>query len=314
MKRIFENDTVLKILSLVIAILLWIYIIVLLDPAVEMTVSAVPVTFIDNSTLLNAGYIVSSDASYTVDVRIKGSRKLLSSLKQDQVNAYVDLSGCTGKGSYELPISVRLPNEELEVVNQSIYHAAVAVDNYITRQIETEANFTGELEEKYTLMEDSVRLSAEYVSVSGPEIEVKSIEKAVVDIDLTDVSSSVSNATGALRLVNSNGSDVSENRLTFDTETVRYSFNLLEQKTVKIVPLFANGIDSSNLTWSFPDTEQVTVIGDPDVIAPITQINTTPIQYSEAQITYHPRLDIPIDVSIVENIRTVVVEVRIKDD
>ena len=56
------------------------------------------------------------------------------------------------------------------MVDQSIYHAAVAVDNYITRQIETEANFTGELEEKYTLMEDSVRLSAEYVSVSGPEI------------------------------------------------------------------------------------------------------------------------------------------------
>ena len=51
MKDFFLKDSVLKIISLIIAILLWIYIIAVVDPAVTITVRDIPIRYTNQNVL-----------------------------------------------------------------------------------------------------------------------------------------------------------------------------------------------------------------------------------------------------------------------
>lgn len=51
MKKAFVNDNVLKGISVVVAIVIWLYIIIVLDPAVEVNVRDLPIQFVGEEQL-----------------------------------------------------------------------------------------------------------------------------------------------------------------------------------------------------------------------------------------------------------------------
>ena len=51
MKGFFEKDSFLKLLSFVIAVLLWFYIIAVVDPSVDVTIRDIPVRFTNQNLL-----------------------------------------------------------------------------------------------------------------------------------------------------------------------------------------------------------------------------------------------------------------------
>ena len=52
MKKMFASDNVLKVISIFIAIVIWIYIAIVMDPAIEITVRDLPIQFIGQEGLL----------------------------------------------------------------------------------------------------------------------------------------------------------------------------------------------------------------------------------------------------------------------
>ena len=63
MKKIFESDSFLKIASVAIAVLLWLYIIVVLDPAVEVEVRELPIQFVGQEQVVESGFSVVSESA-----------------------------------------------------------------------------------------------------------------------------------------------------------------------------------------------------------------------------------------------------------
>ena len=191
MKKLMENDIFLRVISIFIALLCWVYIVFITNPDIEVKITGVPVTLADHQTIKNEGYVVSNDINMTVDIKVKGTRQRLATLDRESIIAYVDLSDCVGKKTYELPINVKLPYEDLKLVNKSIQKVSVSVDNYITREFPVDYAYKGELKNKNYFIKET-KLLASKVSVSGPESIIKTVEKSTVIIDISGASDDIS--------------------------------------------------------------------------------------------------------------------------
>ena len=98
MKDFFLRDSVLKIISFVIALLLWIYIIAVVDPSVDVTVKDIPIRYTNQNMIEDKNLCLINDSKATVELKIRGSRKRIANIDNKNIYATVDLAtvGKTG--------------------------------------------------------------------------------------------------------------------------------------------------------------------------------------------------------------------------
>ena len=84
-----KNDTKLKILSVLLAIFMWTFVINSTNPTVNKTYRNIPVVIKNQDNLEKSGYtIVGNDESLTTNIKLKGTREKLVGLKTSNIYAY----------------------------------------------------------------------------------------------------------------------------------------------------------------------------------------------------------------------------------
>ncbi len=311
MKKLFSNDTFLKIFSIVAAILCWVWVVFITNPDLEVTITDIPLTLSDHQSIKSEGYIVSNEIDSTVDITLRGSRKMLASVNKDNVIAYVDLSGCTSKASYKLPVTIKLPYDELKIVSKSVYNVSVSVDKIMSRNFEIETVFSGSpRKDSYSV--NSTELKTDVVKVVGPEELVKTIEKACVTIDVNGVTKDVSGDADVL-LYNSNDSVISSSAITLSESKISYICEIYMRKTLNVNPSVSG---DSSVKATVTDHPTITLVGPVADVEKIKEVTTQPISINESALpeSYNTNLIIPKKIQVVDDITTVNVLVEKHND
>ena len=128
MKKLLASDGALKIISVLIAIGIWVYIALVMNPAIEVTVRDLPIQFIGGESLNSKGLAVISESATTVTVKIKGSRKKMGNNDMKTIIAKADISSITETGETNIPIEIVIPFENQGVSSQSEYSVNVKVE------------------------------------------------------------------------------------------------------------------------------------------------------------------------------------------
>ncbi len=186
-KKIFVKDYVLKIVSLLIAILVWLYVIYIVDPEIEVTIDDVPVTYIENS--LPDDLILIDESVDSVDIKVSGSRSEVMSLKNSNISAECTLSSISKAGSYEnIKITASSSNNRVEIVDCSEEYATVKIDKAAGKQFTIEPEFDGDMPKGY-IVYGKPYLSIDTVTVEGAKTYIDDIKGAYIKINcdnLTD--------------------------------------------------------------------------------------------------------------------------------
>lgn len=104
-----KNKKFQAILSLLIAIGLWVYVMGTVDPTVTTTIRDVTVEKINEDVLEEKGLSAELERPHTVNIEIKGTRSNVNEAKEGEIRATVDVSNCDyGKNLAE--IKVKLPD------------------------------------------------------------------------------------------------------------------------------------------------------------------------------------------------------------
>lgn len=117
-RNFFTTNTLLKLVSLVLAAILWF--LVVSGNRSEIIID-VPVRFINISPSLEI-----TDGQRTVSIGVEGQERLLKKLKQDDISVVIDLDGYTS-GRVIYPLSeenIRLPRS---FVIKSIYPGKISL-------------------------------------------------------------------------------------------------------------------------------------------------------------------------------------------
>ena len=98
------------LLSLVVAMGLWLYVVTSVSPESDQIYSGIPVVFENETSLLDRELMLVSGENATVSVRLYGKRANLNRLNASNIIVTVDLRAVTEPGKYELEYKVSYPS------------------------------------------------------------------------------------------------------------------------------------------------------------------------------------------------------------
>lgn len=163
----------LKLLSLVIAVLLWMA--VAREPMAEVAIT-VPIEFHNAPENLE----ISSESIPQVQVREIGPAGVVHNLGPAEVHAIIDLRSATpGEHTYDLsPNKIRAPRdvETLQVIPSQF---RISFDKHATKTVQVEPRVIGATAPGYQL--GSVTVDPAYVNIAGPQKRVEAIQSLITD-------------------------------------------------------------------------------------------------------------------------------------
>lgn len=240
-----NNKTFLKVISLIAAILLWVYVMVDVDPEKSAKVS-VSVSFTNEEALAEKGLAALHDGDMTVSATVKGKRSRVNSIRETGLSAYVDVSGCK-KGNNKEEI-VMYSSEGITIDGLSDEYLQFKVEELVEEEKPLQVVFIGESnrnagagkipwvlekdpEEVYALGAESAVKKVKYIKASIPveklsekegkwfQLSVKAVDKKGREVPgVTVADSEYINARAMLLSSKSVEIDASAINLTEDME------------------------------------------------------------------------------------------------
>lgn len=278
-KKNVLSDRALKIISVIVAIGLWLYVVQVQSPDLERTVKDVPVVFSQKATLEEKGLILIDDNEHTIDVRIKGKRRYVYDVTPANITVVVDVGNLDSVGEHTLMTNVVLPYANLEIINKNPSVLSVTVDELMMRELPVTVEAAGS--PKADFVAGNMTSSIQSVVVKGPKSIVTGIEKVSAIVDVSGKSADVA-AIGELTIYGSNNKEIQSPYISLSETSLEVRCEILKTKTVDIVPVFAGNI--SNALNYLPDsnnTRTVKIAGAPETIDSITEIPTKPINEND---------------------------------
>ena len=191
------NKALYIALSLLIAVVFWLYVDDVQGSAITETYYRVPIEFIGaEDTLPSRGLMLSEGEDITIDLKLSGPRILISGLDKDDIRIQVNLSNISAVGTYTLNYQLLYPDDvdPTKITRDWASRTMVTVEvvELYTKMIPVEVAATGEVAEDYIYMAERLVLDPATLTVSGREEDVDQVASARINLDLTGVSSSIS--------------------------------------------------------------------------------------------------------------------------
>ena len=237
MKKILDfikTNTVLKVFSLILAILLWAYVQIAQNPEIVYEVVEVPITVTGEADINSQGFIVSSlPKNMKTNVTISAARSKIQLIDTSDLFAFVDVSQCNDKGDFSLPVKVRSNDSEITVMNKTPSSVSLYIDKIITITKPVKISFDGSLDTNYFIDKDNIKLNPENATIKLPELLSEDISEILVSVDMTGVNANIKGSYKGIAVSEDEEEVYSEN-LSFVTEKIDVEIPVLKKKTVPI--------------------------------------------------------------------------------
>jgi len=266
-----KNNSKIKIISLLSAMVLWMYVMAIVDPEETKLFENIPVTITNKNELNERDLVIYPEQELTTNIYVTGKLSNLKKVTKDDINVYGQINNPL-EGNNEIYLKVSTSQR----VNYDFKNPVmiVTLEKIISEDKSIKVDITGSGKNNVDniMLQDNI----DKVSVSGPRSLVNKVKRVVgtvkVNGELNDFSQSIK-----LEPVDANGKVVEGIEL--EKDSVNVNITLLTQKTVPITLKLSDNSESSvNYTMS---QNTVTIKGKKDIVDSINDIETQPVKLSE---------------------------------
>ena len=191
------NKVLYIALSLLIAIVFWLYVDDVQGSKISETYYRIPIEFIGaEDTLPNRGLMLTEGEDITIDLKLSGPRILISGLDKSDIRIQVDLTNISAVGTYTLNYEILFPDNvdrsriSREYASRSM--VTVKIEELYTKTVPVEVSVSGEVADGYIYMAERLVLDPANLVVSGREKDVEKVAAAGIKLDLAGATSSIS--------------------------------------------------------------------------------------------------------------------------
>ncbi len=185
----FKNKLFNVILSVVVALFLYAYVITFVSAEREETFYDIPVSYQGEALLNERRLMVTSEARPTVTLTLYGKRSDLRKLNVENITILADLSKIGEPGTHSVIPNIiypgDIPDNAFSVMSQYPTMVKLSVERRVTKEVPVQIRYLGGVPENYILDQESMLLDRQAITVSGPASVANQISKAVVEVDLT---------------------------------------------------------------------------------------------------------------------------------
>lgn len=275
-----------KLLAVLVALIVWIFVMNEQNPPVEGTFQ------VALGTRNLSEKMVVMEAPETVRVKVRGLRNAIAGAAVKEFRATVDLKGMA-TGQYNLPVSVALPGgyELIEVMPDKV---TVKIEAVRSRQFSIVPRLSGLLATQMQL--GKVEVKPAVATITGPQSLLDSVEKVVAPLEIKEPTAAFS-VTSKLILLGPEGTEMKS--LTMEPTQVIVSGNLESGSVSRIVDvktvLIGNLPDGILLRKVFTEPLKLELKGPKSVLDKISTVVTEPVSLTGVikDVTREVPLQIP---------------------
>lgn len=305
--RFFSRNTTPKIISIIFALVMWLYVMGEVNPEMVKEFTGVKVQLLNVETLRQSGLTVIGQEDFTVNVKINGRRNDVYTIRPQDITISADLRGFE-KGINSVPLKVNAPAS----IKYDIYpnELKVSLDEIVKRQKPVEIITTGVPPEGFDPAEAEVALKE--VIVEGPESFVRKVEKVIGEVNFDNKTDDFTGKV-PLKAVDEDGKAV--NGVEVKTKYVDVNLPLYSVKEVKIaLELVGNTIDGYDVSNISIKPEVVSIKGPRDLVKGINEIKTKPVNVDElvGAVERPVELILPTGISLYLSDKTPVVSIAVE--
>lgn len=273
-----KNDKIIiQITCLIISVVLWMFVMVVTNPPIDNNYTNIPVTIKNLSALEKSNLVMmnSDKDSFTVNVRVKGTREQLAKISKTDFSASIDVLGLT-EGITNAKIEVSGPGG-LEITNVSPSQIACKIEGIVSKVMDVSVQYEGNQTDNYHRVSPAIRPSS--VKITGPRSVVDSASLAVATVN---IDGAVDNVTKTVPVRVYDGKDT-EIFMSTPIDNVEVTVPIYPTKYVKLIPkvigIPEDGYQLTNVTVK-PD--KVRIAAKKEVLNTITELIVEDLDISGA--------------------------------
>lgn len=259
-----HSNVIVKILCVVTAFILWIYVMAVESPEYETTFSHIVVQLENADELVSEKNLAIYNGYGTmIDVTLSGKKSVVSQIKDEDIVATADVSSVASVGRYNCKIRIDVP-AGCQLVGMSQETISVYADKSEQIAIDlTEQRENTKLPDGcYT---GAIEFPVDKISVTGPSNVLSRIEYAVVNLDLSGIVSTTT-VTQKVRLMSKDGTEITSPYIDYYPKEITVTIPILKTVTVPVEAYFKYGFLNSDKASVTITPASVDITGDPSVI------------------------------------------------
>lgn len=309
MKPSNTSNFKIKAACLIIAFLVWVYVMIDIDPVDTRELTSVQVKITNIGELNNHNLILSPNQKLEAGVKLKGRRSIIAR----KIKEGVILQTTIENAKIGENISKIAVNSENNDITYSITPSTLNlnIEENISKSEKIQVYSTGQLAENTII--DSLKLSKDSVTISGPKSLIDKIVRVEAQIDLENSKETLSKWV-KLKFLDINGNEISGVFSDFSDILVTVSV-----KKEKSVPIYADILnDKPNYNMSLLNLsvspQEIKISGSEADLEKIEKISTKPISLTKLLQDHSIKVEPNLPENIQSNIKTITVSTDVSSN
>lgn len=228
-EKFLNKDVTIRILSVMLALLLWFYVITEQNPVITKDIT-IPVRLINTVFLERSSMVMANDPnSFKLTLKLKGKKDILDKLNEATVEATADMEGHRLKGENYLKININGIPQDVNILAKSSESLKVMLEQKVSVQKTVSVNIMGNPSHGLAAM--APMIAPNDVVITGAESHINKIKNVKVDVDIASVNAEVKRIL-PVRVLDENGKDIQN--ITIEPSNVEVSIPIENTKRVGI--------------------------------------------------------------------------------
>jgi len=285
-----KNHVLMKLLSVFLSILLWLYVIYQDNPERTVTFSDLSVRLLNTEYLKRYnGLMVTNADTIRVTVQLSGAFNKLENVTQDDIRVTADVSKLTEAGTYTLSYDISAL-DGVTVVQRS-RDIEVEVEKLETVELPVDVSVSGSLPDG--LVADTAIAEPATVTLTGLKKDLENADCVQVLVNGEDLTQDYE-ADCAFELLDRNGKSMDVSAIDFDRKRVHVEIPVYREKTVpvEVNMVYGKGATEENTVVTL-SKDSIKVVGDIEAVDALESVQLTTIdtatftQESHQEYTIH---------------------------
>lgn len=233
MKNKLTHNIGLKLASVLLSVILWLVVTSVENPTVSDYYYNIPVKLLNTELITDSGqvYEILDNTGVLSRVTVRAPRSVISELNENNIIATADVSDISSLDTIAIKLTTDVHAKDISSITGNNDTVKLKIENKKSKALALKATVSGQVTEGYMVGE--VTPDQNLVRISGPESVIDRIAKAVIDVDVTGMTSDiVTNAD--IKLYDAEGNSVDADNVTLNIETVGVKVNIWQTAEVPV--------------------------------------------------------------------------------
>lgn len=251
-----NNNIWMKVLSVFIAVLIWIIVANTNDPVVSKRFSNVPVEIENEDALTDNGYAYEILEGDEVSFTIKGKKSVVSNMTLMDFNVVADFSKLSLTDAVPIDVVAKKYEDQLEISLGNVNTMKIKKDEIMSVSVPVNVSVSGQVAEGYYV--GTMNATPNLIKVTGPKNLLSQAKEIRAEVNVDGIAKDITTSAKPV-LYDKDGSVIESNQINMDAFNISVSVELWKTKKVE-VKLDYEGEPASGYVITSFDYEPKTVL------------------------------------------------------